>query len=202
MAEYSDWVRTCPASQGAPAGNLDPGQSGAAGPNSSKDGTFPAGQIVPTGVGGRKVCQEPARIEAAPIERAGQRVSTLAMMDGVHGRPEGTARRAFAKHREKLSEGRHYFRAAPGTADEKRTPFGTPKGGGSHIVLLTERGYLVLVKSFRDPLAWQVEEREVEADSGMRALVAPRPERCAAAAGREPAPPTLLGPVPSGGTLG
>lgn len=107
-----------------------------------------------------------------PIEYRGERVITLSMMDQVHGRPEGTGRRNFNVHKTRLVEGRHYFEV---TADEIRSqslggsfPPRTPKG-----LLLTERGYLVLVKSFTDSLAWQVQEQLV--DGYFRSKAAPMP---------------------------
>lgn len=38
-----------------------------------------------------------------------QPVITLAMMDQVHGRPEGTARRNFNEHKDKLIADKDYF---------------------------------------------------------------------------------------------
>ncbi len=75
------------------------------------------------------------------------------MMDQVHGRPDETAGRNFraAKAKERMVEGRHYFHLTAEqirSSDEFRRT-ANPNG----IVLLTERGYLVLVKSFTDDLA-------------------------------------------------
>lgn len=79
---------------------------------------------------------------------------TLAMMDQVHGRPEGTARRTFNANKERLVEGRHFFKKS---ADEIRTRFPglIAERATEDVTLLTERGYLVLVKSFTDDLAWK-----------------------------------------------
>lgn len=98
------------------------------------------------------------RLIAAPVQHNGERVITLPMMDETHGRPDGTARRNFNEHRARMAEGRHFF-VLP--ADEFRTPDGR-LNGASEVVYLTERGYLLLVKSFRDDLAWEVQERLVE----------------------------------------
>jgi hypothetical protein len=104
-------------------------------------------------------------IELAPIEYRGQRVMTLAMMDAVHRRPEDTARRTFNKHRARLVEGEDYHEV---TADEIRTQSlgeafapRTPKG-----TLLTETGYSMLVKSFTDDLAWDVQRQLVKSYFG------------------------------------
>ncbi len=98
------------------------------------------------------------KLKASPLEHLGHRVITLGMMDEVHARPEGAARKAFGRNRGKLVEGRHYFTAP---ASVYRTPDGRVSGS-TEITLLTERGYLVLVKTFRDDLAWQVQEELVE----------------------------------------
>jgi hypothetical protein len=95
------------------------------------------------------------------VEYRGQRVVTLAMIDQVHERPDGTARRNFNEHRGRFSQERHFFEV---TADDIRTQSieqafapRTSKG-----VLMTERGYLMLVKAFTDDLAWEVQEQLVE----------------------------------------
>jgi hypothetical protein len=95
------------------------------------------------------------------VEYRGQRVVTLAMIDQVHERPEGTARRNFNEHRDRFGHGRHFFEV---TADEIRTQsieqaFAARTSKG---VLMTERGYLMLVKAFTDDLAWEVQEQLVE----------------------------------------
>ncbi|MNZ30539.1 ORF6N domain protein [compost metagenome] len=94
------------------------------------------------------------------IEHQGQRVVTLAMVDEVHERPEGTARRNFSEHRPRFIEAEDFFEV---TAHEIRTqslaevfPPRTPKG-----ILLTESGYLMLVKSLSDDLAWDVQRQLV-----------------------------------------
>lgn len=95
------------------------------------------------------------------VEFQGQRVVTLAMMDEVHDRPEGTARKRFNDNKDRLIEGRHFFKVC---ASEIRTHKILDISPKSHedVTLLTERGYLVLVKSFTDDLAWQVQEDLVD----------------------------------------
>jgi hypothetical protein len=95
------------------------------------------------------------------VEYRGQRVVTLAMIDEVHKRPEGTARRNFNEHRARFVEGVHCFEV---TADEIRTQslgqaFAARTAKG---VLLTERGYMMLTKPFNDDLAWDVQSRLVD----------------------------------------
>jgi hypothetical protein len=94
------------------------------------------------------------------IEHQGQRVVTLAMVDEVHERPEGTARKRFSDNRVRFVEIEDFFEV---TASEIRTqslaeafPPRTSKG-----ILLTESGYLMLVKSLSDDLAWDVQRQLV-----------------------------------------
>src|SRR5260363_169318 len=92
-----------------------------------------------------------------PVEFNGQRVVTLAMIDRVHQRPEGTARKRFNDHKDRLVQGKHYFVRNP---DEARQKLGVIAPNG--LVLLTEAGYLLLVKSSTDDLAWQVQDKLVD----------------------------------------
>lgn len=93
------------------------------------------------------------------IEYRGQRVVTLAMIDQVHERPEGTAKRNFAEHRSRLIEGEDFYSVTTDQKYEFRT-FGleVPNRG---LTLLTEQGYLMLVKSLTDDLAWTVQRQLV-----------------------------------------
>lgn len=89
-------------------------------------------------------------------EYHGQRVVTLKEIDEVHQRPDGTARRNFNTNSEHLIEGVDYFKVC---ADEIRTHRIMNISPKSHedITLITESGYLMLVKSFTDDLAWDVQ---------------------------------------------
>lgn len=103
-------------------------------------------------------------------EYRGQRVVTFKDIDLVHGRPEGTARRNFNSNKSRFIESEDYFIVG---SDEIRT---------SHIMtisdndfmnkaLITEQGYLMLVKSFTDDLAWQVQRQLVNSYFKVRNLV-------------------------------
>jgi phage antirepressor YoqD-like protein len=96
------------------------------------------------------------------VEIGGERVVTLAMVDAVHQRPEGTAGRNFRENRSRFIDGEDYREL---TADDIRRqslegvfPARTSKG-----IVLTESGYLMLVKSFTDDLAWSVQRQLVKA---------------------------------------
>lgn len=93
----------------------------------------------------------------------GERVVTLADIDRVHGRPSGTAGRNFREHRERLVEGEDYIHISE--ADEiRRLGFARAQGGlPGEMILITESGYLMVVKSFTDDLAWKVQRELVSA---------------------------------------
>ena len=96
----------------------------------------------------------------------GQPVVTFNDIDMLHERPEGTARRNFTQHKKRFTEGKHYHLITKKTLEnaeknEIRTfdfLIKSPRG----LTVLTERGYLLLVKSFTDDLAWQIQDALVE----------------------------------------
>ena len=93
-------------------------------------------------------------------EYKGQRVVTFKDIDTVHNRPEGTARKRFNDNRKHFIEGVDFFRVC---ASEIRTHKIMDISPKTHedIILLTETGYLMLVKSFTDELAWEVQRQLV-----------------------------------------
>ncbi len=93
-------------------------------------------------------------------EYRGKRVVTLKEIDQCHGRPEGTARRNFNTNKQHLVEGEDYF-IVQLTTNEIRTQFGAGKNAGKTMTVVTESGYLMLVKSFTDDLAWDVQRQLV-----------------------------------------
>lgn len=96
-------------------------------------------------------------------EYNGQRVVTLKDIDMVHQRPDGTARKRFNDNKSHFVENEDYFKTK---CSEVRPFFGqTPPNGfnpEADIILLTESGYLMLVKSFTDDLAWKVQKQLVK----------------------------------------
>jgi hypothetical protein len=89
----------------------------------------------------------------------GKRVVTFKDIDELHQRPEGTASRNFRENRDKFLARTDYFHVEL-TTDEIRRQFGAGKNA-SEIYLITESGYLMLVKSFTDDLAWEVQRQLV-----------------------------------------
>lgn len=93
-------------------------------------------------------------------EYNGKRVVTFKDIDACHNRPEGTAGRNFRTNKQHLIEGEDYF-SVELTTDEIRRQFGAGKNAGKTMYVVTESGYLMLVKSFTDDLAWQVQRQLV-----------------------------------------
>ena len=93
-------------------------------------------------------------------EYQGQRVVTFKDIDAVHGRPDGTARKRFNDNRERFVDGEDYFKIC---ASEFRTHWNDiPAKATEDVTLITESGYLMLVKSFTDDLAWRVQRELVK----------------------------------------
>lgn len=85
----------------------------------------------------------------------GKRVVTFKDIDLVHGRKEGTARKRFNDNKTHFVEGRDFFKVTP---SEYRTAIGEMDLRQTNdITLITEYGYLLLVKSLTDEAAWNVQ---------------------------------------------
>lgn len=97
-----------------------------------------------------------AGIDMEIREYNSQRVVTFKDIDAVHQRPNGTARRNFNKNKKHFIEGEDYFKVC---ANEIRTRkiIDIPTKATEDIILITETGYLMIVKSFKDDLAWEVQ---------------------------------------------
>lgn len=118
--------------------------------------------------------QKPIKKEIAPVETVdinnqeftireyrGQRVVTFKDIDMLHKRAEGTAKRNFNENIAHFIENQDFYLMK--SNDIQKYEFRTleipiPNRG---LVLLTETGYLMLVKSFRDNLAWKVQRQLV-----------------------------------------
>lgn len=87
-----------------------------------------------------------------------QRVVTFKEVDELHQRPEFTASRNFGENKKHFIEREDYFYLTSAEIQStKIVDYTSPKG----LILLTESGYLMLVKSFTDDLAWQVQRQLV-----------------------------------------
>lgn len=96
-------------------------------------------------------------------EYNGQRVVTFKDIDTVHERPSGTAKRNFARNKKHFIESEDFFTV---TKNDVGTNFVLTYGfneKASSGILLTETGYLMLVKSLKDDLSWKIQRRLVNA---------------------------------------
>lgn len=97
------------------------------------------------------------------IEYQGTPVVTFAMIDAAHQRPAGTARKRFSDNRKHLIEGEDFYVPDSKRLSEIRTTYPDifPERT-TRLSLFTETGYLMIVKSFTDDLAWQVQRQLVK----------------------------------------
>ena len=88
-----------------------------------------------------------------------QRVVTFRDIDEVHQRPEGTAKKAFSRNRKRFIRGVDYFIVTRSeiqkSVKDTLEYFGDIPNRG--ITVLTETGYLMVVKPFTDDLSWKVQ---------------------------------------------
>lgn len=100
--------------------------------------------------------------ELSVREYNGQRVVTFSDIDEVHHRPHGTAYRNFRANKRFFNEGRDYVTLHKKNQNDEIRLLGitVPQRG---ITLITERGYLKVIKSFNDELSWKVQDALVDA---------------------------------------
>ena len=98
-------------------------------------------------------------------EYKGKRVVTFKDIDMVHERPDGTARHRFAENKKHFVENEDYFVVTPQILENAELdgfrPIGIDTVSPRGTALITEQGYLMLVKSFTDDLAWEVQRKLV-----------------------------------------
>ena len=106
---------------------------------------------------------ELVNIEGKSIERIeykGQPVITFRMIDELHERPEGTARKSFHRNKDQFIGGEDFFEIPYEEWSQTLSIHLTDdqKGGyrGS-LTVMTESGYLMIVKPFSDDLAWRIQ---------------------------------------------
>ena len=94
-------------------------------------------------------------------EYDGKRVVTFKDIDEVHRRREGTAKNNFQKNRKHFVENEDYYIVTKELLKVVKSNFYNIPSRG--LTVLTETGYLMLVKTFRDDLSWEVQRRLVNA---------------------------------------
>lgn len=104
----------------------------------------------------------------------GKPVLTFRDIDALHHRPEGSARKRFNDNRQRFVEGEDYMKIC---ASEFRTHFdGLSSKATEDVYLLTESGYLMIVKSFTDDWAWEVQRKLVKTYFRAKELAAEKPK--------------------------
>ena len=105
-------------------------------------------------------------------EYDGQRVVTFKDIDTVHKNKNGTARRSFNRNKKHFIEGEDYFYLKKSNetdsfqeefSNETDYPIRNIKIPNKGITVLTESGYLMVVKSLTDDLSWDVQRQLVKA---------------------------------------
>jgi hypothetical protein len=101
-------------------------------------------------------------------EYEGQRIVTFKDIDTLHERPEGTAGRNFRENHyesdgetERFIKGIDYFYLTGGELSDYKQTTNFVGSNAKELILITESGYLMLVKSFTDDLAWKVQRELV-----------------------------------------
>ena len=89
-----------------------------------------------------------------------RRVVTFKDIDTLHQRPKGTARKRFNDNKSRFIEGEDYFKVCASEFRTRKIANISSKAQEA-ITLITESGYLMLVKSLTDDLAWKVQRELV-----------------------------------------
>ncbi|HGS9152550.1 phage antirepressor KilAC domain-containing protein [Clostridioides difficile] len=92
-------------------------------------------------------------------EFKGERVITFKEIDLIHERVEGTAGRNFRENKKHFIEGADYFFVKPSDIGNNEIRRSEINNSGTYLI--TESGYLMLVKSLTDDLAWTVQRELV-----------------------------------------
>ncbi|WP_205728402.1 ORF6N domain-containing protein [Bacillus thuringiensis] len=106
-----------------------------------------------------KIQDEPK--ELVIKEFNGQRVVTFKDIDELHERVAGTAGRNFRENKEQFIEGENYFYLTGEKLREFKQTTNFVGSQAKELVLITQMGYLMLVKSLQDGLAWHVQRQLV-----------------------------------------
>lgn len=101
------------------------------------------------------------------------RVVTFKDIDMLHERVEGTAKRNFNENKKHLIENVDYFLVKP--ADVQKYEIRTSEINNRGTYLITESGYLMLVKSLQDDLAWKVQRELVNNYFRVKEIVQAKP---------------------------
>jgi hypothetical protein len=94
--------------------------------------------------------------EILPLVINGIPVMTFKMIDEVHDRVEDAAGRSFRQNRNRFIEGEDYLKISSGEI-RRSQPAAISSQARGDMIVMTESGYLMIVKSFSDDRAWDVQ---------------------------------------------
>jgi len=96
------------------------------------------------------------KLAAHPLVYGNERCVTFQNIDEMHERPTGTAKNAFHRNRDRMTDGKHYYSMPLKDFRELSTPNvpnSTGRGNPNQpVFLLTEKGYCLIAKVFDDAL--------------------------------------------------
>ncbi|MDE9590197.1 ORF6N domain-containing protein [Xenorhabdus bovienii] len=92
------------------------------------------------------------------IEWEGKRVITFAMIETLHNRTKGALDMNFRGNKNKFQYGVDTF-LLKGKKELNLLPHGVVDSRASQLRLFTESGYWILIKTMRDPLAWETQKK-------------------------------------------
>ncbi|WP_040191807.1 ORF6C domain-containing protein [Clostridium culturomicium] len=104
-------------------------------------------------------------------EFKGQRVVTFKDIDMLHERVDGTAKRNFNENKKHLIKDVDYFLINGKELRDLKQSTNFVLSNAKEIILITESGYLMLVKSLQDDLAWKVQRELVNNYFRMKEVV-------------------------------
>ena len=94
------------------------------------------------------------------LEYKKEPVITFDLIDQLHEKVKGSSSRTFIYNKKLFIEGKHYyFINNKEFLNNEIHGLKIPNRG---LILLTERGYLLLVKSFRDKLSYEIQEKLID----------------------------------------
>lgn len=94
--------------------------------------------------------------EVMPLVFDGTPIMTAKMIDELHERAEGTARRLFRDNRDMFIEGEDFMKISAGVF-RSRFSGAISDRATTDITAFTESGYLLITKGLTDKFSWQVQ---------------------------------------------
>ena len=108
------------------------------------------------------------QVQIEQLTYRGESVVTLAQIARVHAVSEKTVESSFQRHRDRFTEGKHFYRIDFTEASSLLLSEGANSNG---LTVFTRKGYLLLTKPMRDTKAWEVQEQMVDEYFTMAALL-------------------------------